>query len=67
MWVTYYNNRPGCGKSTNQQKVRKELTMPGKNVTVSMVVEHHRDLGDNLLAVRAFLPSILDNAFKGEL
>ena len=49
MWVTYYNNRPGFGKSTNQQKVRKELTMPGKKVTFCRAVEDCSDLGDNLL------------------
>ena len=33
MWVTYYNNRPGFGKSTNRRPVPKEITMPGEDIT----------------------------------
>jgi hypothetical protein len=33
MWVTYYNNRPGFGKSTNQRAVPKEITKAGENIT----------------------------------
>lgn len=42
MWVTYYNNRPGFGKSTNLQAVPKEITLTGKNVTFCGIIHNGR-------------------------
>ena len=60
VWVTYYNNRPGFGKSTNQQTVTKEITMPGNDVTFSGAVEHPPDLGDNHLGFDSHAFAALD-------
>jgi hypothetical protein len=36
MWVTYYNNRPGFGKSTNKEAVLKDVMMRSENVTFAV-------------------------------